>query len=109
MHFGNSVLLHTHSQRIRLQAAILRTKVVAYNSVNYERPIYFARGGEDFAAGEVAPLIARDDSTGLKPLVVGVHIRLQIGAGGCSSSNHSSPARHFNHLLAKPINFQEVG
>ena len=55
---------------VALQVAVLGAEIIAHHAIDHERAVHFAGGGEDFAAGQIAPLVRADDAAGLEPLVV---------------------------------------
>jgi len=83
--------------------AVACAEPIANYAIDYKGAVYFAGRGEAFTAGEIAPLLRRDDARGFEPLVVGVHVRDDAGACGSSGTNTGGAADAVQNLLAKAV------
>src|ERR1700722_519858 len=90
------------------QTSELGTEIIAYNSVNHKCAIHFARSGEHFAAGQVAPFVGADNPAGFHPAIIRVQIGYQISASESFSSNLSGAPQQLDHLHADAIDFEEI-
>src|SRR5437764_9561165 len=64
----DAVLFDLNSQRRGLKIAVLLTEVIAHYTVHDEDAARVRRRCKNFAPGQVAPFIRRDNATGLEPL-----------------------------------------
>ncbi len=79
---GDAIVLHADGQRLALEIAVFVAEIIADHAVDYVHAVHFARRGEDFAAGQIAPLVAADDAAGLDPAIVRVERAGEVAAGG---------------------------
>ena len=91
------------------EQAVAGAEPVADDAVDDEGAVHFAGRGEALAAGQVAPLLRRDDAGGLEPLVVGIHVGDDVGSGGGGGANAGGAADAIENLLAEPVDEVEVG
>ncbi len=91
------------------EQAVARAEPVADDAVDDKGAVDFAGRGEALAAGEIAPLFRRDDAGGLEPLVAGIHVGGNVGAGGGGGADARGAANAFEDLLGEPVDEVEVG
>ncbi len=86
-------------QRRGFEQAIARAEPVANNAIHNKGSVDLSGRGEALAAGQVAPLLRRDDAGGFKPLVAGIHLGGNIGAGGGGGANARGAADAIENFL----------
>ena len=90
-------------ERRRIEQAVAGAKPVADNAIDNKGAVHFTGRGEAFAAGKIAPLFRRDDAGGLEPLVGGIHLGNDAGAGGCGGANAGGAADAIEDLLRETV------
>ena len=83
------------------EQAVARAEPVADDAIDDEGAVDFAGRGEALAAGQVAPFFRRDDAGGLEPLVAGIHLGGDVGAGGGGGADAAGAAHAIEDLLAR--------
>ena len=83
------------------QQAVARAEPVADDAVDDKGAVHFAGRGEALAAGQVAPLLRRDDAGGLEPFVAGIHLGGDVGSGGGGGADAGGFADSVQDLLAR--------
>src|ERR1019366_8451532 len=79
--FRQAAFDHLDGQRSSVQIAVLFAQVIAHHAIDDEAAIHPFRGGEGFAAGQIAPLVGADDAAGFDPLEVRRKPADDVGGG----------------------------
>ena len=95
---------------VACEVAVFLAEVVADDAVDDERAVDVAGRGEDFAAGQVAPLSGRDEAARLDPLEVGIEGRptMSVPAGVVARISRAA-APMLDHARAQAVDLVEVG
>ena len=101
-------LSNLNSERRCGEQAVAGAKPVADDSVDNEGAVDFARRGEAFAAGKIAPLFRGDDAGGFEPFVRGVHLGDYVRSGGGGGANAGGATDTVQNILAEAIDLVVV-
>src|SRR5450755_113563 len=106
--FRKPIALNADGERLALKVAVLGAEIIADHAIDHEGSVYFAGGGKDFSARQVAPGILTDDAAGLEPLVIGVHLGGNVRPGRRRGADRRRGSGDFNHQQADAIHLAEV-
>ncbi len=72
-------------------------------------PLVFMGASKNFAAGQVAPFVTRNDPAGFKPFQLWRKFRFEFGTAWCLAGDTVDFARMFNQTLAELIDRAKIG
>src|SRR5438552_17093526 len=100
---------HFNGKRAGLEIAEAFAEILAHDTINDEHSVSVQRRGENFATGQVAPFVARDDPARFQPPQFWRKLSLKLSAMRRSADDPFSLAGAFDQALTQVIHFQKVG
>jgi len=97
-----------------VKGALLRSpnflaEIVADDSINHKCSVHFTGRREDFAAGQIAPLVWTDNAARLKPAVLGIQLRGDVRSAGSRGADFLGFGNDVDHLSTQAIHLEEIG
>ena len=106
---ADAIILYLDGERAGFQIAIAFAKIIANHAINNEDAVSIERRGENFASGQVAPFVFRDNSAGFEPFQFRGKLSLEFGAVRCLARNPFSFARALDQALTQGVDFHKIG